>query len=75
MTGTWYGVELLDHVNRGRPTADSCIKIDLKDTGNNQIELKWKERNFEVTYKFVILDPSLRGVWTSQGSQTGKYLH
>lgn len=75
MTGSWYGIELLDHVNRGRPAADSCIKIELKDLGNNQIELIWRERNFEVIYKFVIDDPSTRGVWTSKGFQIGKYLH
>lgn len=72
MSGTWYGVEILDHVTKGRPIVDTCIKVNIRQQENNYIELEWKERDFVVTYKFRILDQTRRGKWTSQGSQSGK---
>ena len=72
MAGQWFGIEILEHVDKGRPAVDSCIRMEIKEVDSNNVELIWRERNFEVIYKFVILNPNSRGVWTSQGSQTGE---
>lgn len=72
MSGTWYGVEILDHITKGRPVVDSCIKINIRQQENNYIDLEWREDDFVVNYKFVILDQTRRGKWTSQGFQSGE---
>lgn len=71
MNGHWYGIEILEHVNKGRPNAESCIKIEFRYRNSNYIDLIWRERNFQVDYTFVILDQTQRGNWTSQGQQSG----
>lgn len=74
MSGTWYGVEIIDHVANNRPVVDSCIRINIRQHDNNYIELEWREYDFVVNYKFVILDQTRRGIWTSQGYQSGKII-
>lgn len=72
MTGVWYGIEILDHV-RSRYTIESCIMIELQDRGNNHVNLIWKEKNLDVTYKFFIED-NKKAIWTSLGNQEGNKL-
>ncbi len=71
MSGSWYGIEILEHVTRNRPAVDSCIKVELRHRDANYVDLIWREHDFQVVYKFVILDQTQRGNWTSQGQQTG----
>lgn len=69
MSGSWYGIEIMEHVHKGRPVVDSCIRVEIQHQDSNYVNLIWKERDFKVQYKFVILDQKHRGNWTSQGSQ------
>ncbi|XP_065225263.1 uncharacterized protein LOC135849049 [Planococcus citri] len=71
MTGYWYGVEIVEHIHsRNKPNVDSCIKVELKTKGNDNVYLTWREKNLAVTYTFYNQDSTQRGVWTSLGDQT-----